>query len=69
MISKQNISLVINLLMSIIYIGCGVFLLAGNNIFNLSELQKIGFGSVLILYGMFRLYSFIKKLRSKNSED
>ena len=69
MISKQNISLVINLLMSIIYIGCGVFLLAGNNIFNLSELQKIGFGNVLILYGMFRLYSFIKKLRSKNSED
>lgn len=69
MISKQNISLAINLLMSIIYIGCGVFLLAGDKFFNFSELQKIAFGNVLILYGMFRLYSFIKKFRSKNSED
>ncbi|HEX9250814.1 MAG TPA: hypothetical protein VF870_01160 [Ignavibacteriaceae bacterium] len=60
-----------NIVMAIVYLGSGGFLVLGENIFNFSELQKIGLGVLLILYGLFRVYSFIKKLKeriSKNEE-
>jgi|OpeIllAssembly_1097287.scaffolds.fasta_scaffold80237_2 hypothetical protein len=50
-----------NIVMAMIYLGSGCFLLLGENIFNFSELQKIGLGVLLILYGLFRLYGFMNK--------
>jgi hypothetical protein len=58
-----------NILMAIVYLGSGGFLLLGENIFNFSELQKIGLSVLLILYGSFRVYSFIKKLKERISEN
>jgi uncharacterized membrane protein HdeD (DUF308 family) len=55
--------------MSFVYVGAGIFLLLGNNIFNFSVLQKVIFGSLLIIYGLFRLYNSFKKKRESKSED
>lgn len=56
--------------MSMIYLGCGAFLLVGNNIFNFTDLQKYGLGSALVAYGSFRLYLSIKKYKEiKNDEE
>lgn len=57
---KQKLRLIINIVMSLIYIGSGLYLLLGKNIFNFSELARIGFGNVLLLYGLLRLYGFIR---------
>jgi hypothetical protein len=47
--------------MAIIYVGAGIFLLTGSNIFNFSKLQQISFASILIAYGSFRFYTALKK--------
>ncbi len=62
----MSISDIINIVMAIAYMGSGVFLILGENIFNFSDFQKLGLGSLLILYGFFRLYSFIKKSKERN---
>jgi hypothetical protein len=50
-----------NIVMAIIYMACGMFLLVGENIFNFSGFQKSALGYILLAYGLFRTYSFIKK--------
>lgn len=66
----MSLSIVIKFIMSMIYLGCGAFLLVGNNIFNFTDLQKYGLGSALVAYGSFRLYLSIKKYKEiKNDEE
>jgi hypothetical protein len=55
--------------MSTIYLGCGVFLLVGNNIFNFTDLQKYGLSFALIAYGSFRLFLSIKKFKEMQNEE
>lgn len=55
--------------MSVVYLGAGVFLLAGNNIFDFSEFQRIGLGLILITYGCFRFYSALKKKRAGENDE
>ena len=55
--------------MSIIYTGVGMYLLIGNNIFNFSKLQKIGFGTLLVVYGLFRFYVALKKKRESEMDE
>lgn len=52
--------------MATIYLACGVYLLIGNNIFNFSDFQKTGLGSLLIAYGSFRMYTALKKRNEQN---
>jgi hypothetical protein len=65
----MSLSIVIKFLMSTIYLGCGVFLLVGNNIFNFTDLQKYGLGFALIAYGSFRLFLSIKKFKEMQNEE
>jgi hypothetical protein len=55
--------------MSIVYIGIGLYILIWNNIFNFSNLQQIGFGSIIIVYGLFRFYITLKKKREEELDD
>jgi hypothetical protein len=55
--------------MAAIYIACGLFILIGKNIFNFADYQKIGLGSILIVYGFFRVYSNYKKMKESEKED
>jgi hypothetical protein len=53
--------------MAIIYVGAGIFLLTGSNIFSFSKLQQISFASILIAYGSFRFYTAINKRKNLES--
>jgi len=55
--------------MAVLYVGLGIFLLVANNIFGFSGFQQLGFGLILIVYGLFRFYSAIKKKRENESEE
>lgn len=56
-------------IMSIIYLGSGIFLLVGDNIFNFPDFQKIGLAIILISYGSFRLYRSLKKMKEEKDEE
>lgn len=56
-------------IMSIIYLGSGIFLLVGNNIFNFSDFQKIGLSIILITYGLFRFYRSLKIMKEEKGEE
>ncbi|MBV6420643.1 MAG: hypothetical protein DAHOPDDO_01900 [Ignavibacteriaceae bacterium] len=60
---------IFKLAMSLIYVGAGMFLILGKNIFSFTDFQKIGLGVILIAYGTFRTYSSIKKLSRKEEEN
>lgn len=62
----MRFSEIINISMATIYLACGVYLLIGNNIFNFSDFQKTGLGSLLIAYGSFRMYTALKKRNEQN---
>ena len=51
------------------YLGAGMFLILGKNIFNFSDFQRIGLGLILLTYGTFRTYSSIKKIRDQEEEN
>lgn len=55
--------------MSVVYIGAGLFLLLGENIFNLGDTQRIGLGIILIIYSFFRFYNTFRKQRKRDSDD
>jgi hypothetical protein len=55
--------------MSIVYIGVGMYILIWNNIFNFSNTQQIGFGSIIIVYGLFRFYTTLKKKREDELDE
>ncbi len=61
----------IGFVMSVIYIGLGIFVIVAENIFNFSNFQQIGFGVILISYGFFRFYVALKKKRESelNNDD
>jgi len=64
----MSFSLIANLLMTAIYIGCGLFLLLGNNVFEFTNFQKIG---LALIYGLFRGYIVIRRKKEieKNDEE
>lgn len=64
-----NLSAIVNIIMAILYMVSGVFLLLGENIFDFSQFQKSGLGILLILYGLFRTISFLKKSREQNDDE
>jgi hypothetical protein len=57
--------------MSVIYVGLGIFFIVAENILNFSKFQQIGFGVILISYGLFRFYVALKKKRESelNNDD
>lgn len=55
--------------MSIVYLGSGIFLLVGNNIFDFSDFQKFGFSGILIAYGLIRFYLTLKKIKEDKEND
>ena len=62
---------VLGFVMSVLYIGLGVYLIAAENVFNFSNFQRVGFGVILISYGSFRFYVALKKKRESelNNDD
>lgn len=62
----KKIKKIENISMSILYIGAGLFVLFGNNIFLFSDIQKTIIGIALVLYGAFR--SIIHFLKIKENE-
>ncbi|HCY77529.1 MAG TPA: hypothetical protein DHV28_16560 [Ignavibacteriales bacterium] len=65
----MGLSEIANTAMAIVYLACGTFLLVGKNIFNFSDFQKIGLGCLLVLYGLFRIYSLLKKRKQQNDKN
>jgi hypothetical protein len=57
--------------MSVLYMGLGIYFIVAENVFNLSNFQRIGFGVILISYGFFRFYVALKKKRESelNNDD
>lgn len=55
--------------MASIYVGAGMYILLGSNIFNFSNLQKFGFGTILVVYGLFRFYVALKKKRESEIDE
>ena len=55
--------------MAVIYIGAGLYILLASNIFNFSNLQKFGFGTILVVYGLFRFYVALKKKRESEIDE
>jgi hypothetical protein len=55
--------------MSVIYVGLGIFFIVAENVFNFSNVQQIGFGVILISYGLFRFYVTLKKKRESELEN
>ena len=55
--------------MSFIYAGLGIFLLAAENVLNFSSFQQYGFGVILIAYGFFRFYNAYKKKKRNELEE
>jgi hypothetical protein len=49
--------------MSFVYLGSGIYLLLGNNIFNLSDFQKNGLSILFISYGLFRFFHSLKEMK------
>lgn len=68
---KRNISLneILGFLMPVIYIGCGIYLLVADDVFNFSSFQQSGLGIILTVYGVFRFYSSIKKIKRYNENE
>jgi hypothetical protein len=55
--------------MSVIYVGLGIFFIVAENVFNFSNVQQIGFGVILISYGFFRFYVALKKKRENELDN
>jgi uncharacterized membrane protein len=55
--------------MAVIYVGAGMYILIASNIFNFSNLQKFGFGTILVVYGLVRFYVALKKKRESEIDE
>lgn len=55
--------------MAVIYVGSGMYILIASNIFNFSNLQKFGFGTILVVYGLVRFYVALKKKRESEIDE
>jgi len=57
--------------MSVLYMGLGIYFIVAENVFNFSSFQQIGFGVILISYGFFRFFVALKKKRESelNNDD
>ncbi len=65
----MSISIFARTVMPIVYLGCGLFLLIGKNIFDFTDLQKYGLSIIMIGYGIFRLFISVKKIREMRNEE
>ena len=65
----MSLSVIARIVMSIVYLGSGIFLLVGNNIFDFSDIQKYGFSGILIAYGLIRFYLSLKKIKEDKEND
>jgi hypothetical protein len=64
-----SFSIIIGFTISVVYIGLGVFILIADSFFSFSSFQRLGFGLILIIYGIFRFYRTMKKKRESRAED
>jgi hypothetical protein len=64
--SMLNVS---NLVMSFVYIGSGIFLLIGKNIFQFTAFQRIGLTILLSVYGVYRFFNTLKKHKESNPRE
>ena len=65
----KKIKKIENISMSILYIGAGLFVLFGNNIFLFSDIQKTIIGIALVLYGAFRLIIHFLKIKENEADE
>lgn len=67
---RLSLSAILGFAMSIVYIGLGIYILTAKNIFSFSSVQQYGFAIILIIYGLFRFYLTLKKVKeSESGED
>ncbi len=59
--SGNKVLNIFGIVMAAVYTLLGIFMLIQKQVLNFSELQRIGLGIVLILYGIFRFYKVKKK--------
>lgn len=65
----KKIKKIENISMSILYIGAGLFVLFGNNLFLFSDIQKTIIGIALVLYGAFRLIIHFLKIKENEADE
>jgi hypothetical protein len=57
----MSLTLIFSFIMSIVYLGAGVFLLLGKNIFQFTDFQRLGLVVIFISYGLFRFVNTVRK--------
>ncbi len=55
--------------MSFVYLGIGIFLLISKEFFYFSNMQQIGLGIILVIYGGVRFYTALKKKRESEMDE
>lgn len=57
-------------IMVLVYIGAGVFIILAKDRFeNMTPYLRISLGSLIIIYGLFRLYSAYRKYKDEREEE
>ena len=55
--------------MSFVYLGAGMFLFFGKNIFQFIDFQRIGLAIILTAYGLFRFFNTLKKQSERSAKE
>jgi predicted membrane chloride channel (bestrophin family) len=65
----RSIYTVVGGILSFFYIGIGILFLKGEITFDIQPLYLNLFGVVLILYGLFRVYTFYQRYKNMRNEE
>jgi len=61
----SNLPLLLNAFVAVSYTALGIFILVAGKEFQMPETYKTLLGTVILLYGIFRLYRFYLKYKSE----
>lgn len=64
----QNMMQMFGFLMVIIYIGAGLFFLLGADYLDMNTNLRVGFGLIVLFYGLFRAYQIYLHFKIKREE-
>ena len=68
----QNITKILGFLMVVIYIAAGLFFLLVSEYLDMNANLRIGFGSIVLLYGLYRayqIYTYVNAPKDKEGEE
>lgn len=60
-----NFLKIFGIAMGIVYLAAGTFVIVSAGFLNLEPYQRILFGAIIIVYGLFRVYKVMRKTESE----